>query len=102
MAEEPSRLLEVLEGSGSDRERQQAIDELARSGTSETTRLLIQTFRRSRWRSARFDLVRALGRTRHPRAVEFLLKLAADRTDFAIGSAAVLALAETGSSSAGE
>jgi hypothetical protein len=54
------------------------------------------------WRSTRFEIIRAIGRMRHQRGVEFLLRITWNLKDLPQAAEAVLALGETYSAVAGE
>ncbi|NBW81173.1 HEAT repeat domain-containing protein, partial [bacterium] len=62
--------------SNSDSESHEALNELAKLGSNDAARALIESYRNSHWRDTRISIIRALGRNSSSRAIEFLLRLA--------------------------
>lgn len=95
-------LLEVIDSSVDEHERERAIEALAARRDGDASRMLIEAFERSMWRTTKVTLLRALGTMGHQRATEWLIRVAEDRRDYAMGSEAVLALGSTHDFVAGE
>lgn len=102
ISERAVELLKVIESTSSEPARERAIRELAGQRDADSCRMLMGVFERCMWRSTKIALIREIGNTGHARGVEFLLQLASNRDDLALGAEAVLALGNTGSSVAGE
>ena len=95
-------LLRLMESSEDESIRSAAIDKLAKRGTTDSSRILIDTFKRAVWRSTKFTLLRAMGRSKVSRVVEFLCRIARDAEDLPMAAEAVLALGDTENPVAGE
>lgn len=64
--------------SSSETESQDALNELARQASNDAARALIDAYRDCHWRDTRIQILRALGRNRSQRAIEFLLRTASE------------------------
>ena len=73
-------------------ERGEAVRLLASLDHVDAARELMTLFRECEWRATRLAIVRALGRRPFQRSLEFLMKIAAERTDLPLAEAAVHSL----------
>ena len=73
-------------------ERGEAVRLLASLDHVDAARELMTLFRECEWRATRLAIVRALGRRPFQRSLEFLMKIAAERTDLPLAEAAVQSL----------
>jgi HEAT repeat protein len=96
------RLLQVIESTEDESQRQAAINDLAHQGGMNAARILIETFERCMWRSTKVGIIQAMGKIQHERATEFLCRLAGDASDFGLASEAIFALGTTDDPVAGE
>jgi HEAT repeat protein len=96
------KLMNTVELSHDESERQQAIHELGHLPGSDPARALIECFKFAMWRETRLHVARSLGRTGHERAVEFLTRQVKYSDDTGIAAECVLALGESGSHAACE
>lgn len=89
--------------SNSENESHEALSELAKQGSNDAARALIESYQNCHWRDTRINIIRALGRNGSSRAIEFLLRLANDNfpgkqnegKDNGICQETLLALGET-------
>lgn len=87
-------LLEVINSTDIELLRQNAITELAQSGEPDTCRLLIDIYERLMWRSTKIAVIKCLGKIRHWRSQDYLVKIAKDHFDLGLVSAAIASLGE--------
>ena len=102
LTEQTLALLRVVERTSSESARSAAIEALAAQGDSDSGRVLIEYYEYTQWRSIKTDILRALGRMKQQRTVEFLVTVASDRDDLALAGEALVALGATGDAMAGE
>jgi len=74
------------------KERGEAVRLLAGIDHVDAARELMTVFRECEWRATRLAIVRALGRRPFQRSLEFLMKVATERTDLPLAEAAVHSL----------
>jgi hypothetical protein len=82
----------VLAGALSEKQRQAALDNIARAGTSDAARLLMDLFQLTPWIPHQRAIVRTLGSFRDGRTCEFLHRLALEADNLTLAREAVLAL----------
>jgi|GEM_PF-2110829 len=96
------KLINTVELSHDEGERQKAIHELGHLPGSDPARALIECFKFAMWRETKIHVARSLGKTGHERAVEFLIRQVKFCDDTGIAAECVLALGESGSYAACE
>jgi hypothetical protein len=89
---ELERAATILAGTLSEKQRQSALDGLARVASSDAARLLIDLYHLTPWGPHRRAIVRTLGRFADSRTIEFLYRIAVSDSDLTQAREAVLAL----------